>query len=99
MVIRNCYKSLTSFNGIGLKTYDRRKIYSFGKINSKLTLKLNMESVEEYDNELRSLFPEILSELVEIAVISEEAHHELDFVYQKLVSIDAKSTSNNEINI
>ena len=52
--------------------------------------RLTLEAMEKYDAEVRQLFPEILSELVEIAVINEDAFNELDAVYQELVTMDAQ---------
>ncbi len=54
---------------------------------------MTLEVMEKYNLAVRTLFPEILSELVEIAVISEDAFNELDAIYHQLVSMDATFAS------
>ncbi|MEL6674459.1 MAG: hypothetical protein AAFR61_19780 [Bacteroidota bacterium] len=51
--------------------------------------KIDTERLEKYDEEVHPLFPEVLGELVEIAVISPPAYEVLNNAFQELMDLDA----------
>lgn len=58
-------------------------------IAAKSPEKITYEQIEEYDSEVRQLFPEVLAELVEISIINNEAYEKLNIEFEKIVKIDS----------
>ena len=58
-------------------------------IAAKSPEKVAIEQIENYDSEVRQLFPEVMAELVEISIINNAAYEKLNIEFERIVKIDS----------
>ncbi len=75
-------------------------------IAAKSPEKITVEQIENYDSEVRQLFPEVLAELVGISIVDNYAYEKLNLEFDKIVKIDStfskiinENTQQNQISI